>query len=142
MYEILTGLPPFYDQNVHKMYQKILHDPLKFPKGETRALSNGAKDILARLLERKISLRLGSNGIPELQESEFFLTLDFDRVVEHGYTPEFRPPEARSETDVRNFDREFTSETAADSLVVSAMTSTMQEKSNFEGFTYVPRGGP
>ncbi len=32
--KMLTGLPPFYDTNVQRMYHKILHDPLKFPKGE------------------------------------------------------------------------------------------------------------
>lgn len=136
----MTGLPPFYDSNHPKMYQKVLHDPIKFPKGENRALSAGTKDILTRLLERKVSRRLGSNGMRELEETEFFSSLDFRVVEAKGYTPEFRPPEARSETDVRNFDREFTSEAAQDSLVVSAMTSTMQEKSNFQGFTYLPEG--
>lgn len=34
LFEMLTGLPPFYDTNIHKMYQKILNDPIKFPKGE------------------------------------------------------------------------------------------------------------
>jgi hypothetical protein len=31
---MLTGLPPFYDTNVQRMYHKILHDPLKFPRAE------------------------------------------------------------------------------------------------------------
>lgn len=34
LYEMLTGLPPFYDTNVQRMYHKILHDPLKFPRSE------------------------------------------------------------------------------------------------------------
>ena len=75
-----------------------------------------------------------------MQEVDFFANLDFAIVYNRGYVPEFRPPEARCETDVRNFDREFTSEAAMDSLVVSNMTATMQEKSNFEGFTYTPEG--
>lgn len=99
-------------------------------------MSAGAKDILNKLLERKISDRLGSRGGEEVQEVDFFANLDFSIVYERGYVPEFRPPEARSETDVRNFDREFTSEAAMDSLVVSNMTSTMQEKTAFEGFSY------
>ena len=32
--QMLTGLPPYYDTNVQRMYHKILHEPLKFPKGE------------------------------------------------------------------------------------------------------------
>lgn len=138
LFEIMTGLPPFYDSNIHKMYQKILHDPIKFPKGENRAISASSRAILSRLLERKIALRLGSSGLAEVEDQDFFSPLDFRLVYQHHYTPEFRPPEARSETDVRNFDREFTSEAAMDSLVVSNMTGTMLEKTQFDGFTYAP----
>ena len=52
------------------------------------------------------------------------------------YEAEFKPPAATSATDVSNFDKEFTSETAADSMVVSHMSQTMQDKTKFEGFTY------
>ena len=31
IYEMLTGLPPFYSQNINIMYQKILHGELRFP---------------------------------------------------------------------------------------------------------------
>jgi serum/glucocorticoid-regulated kinase 2 len=34
LFEMMTGLPPFFDTNVQRMYHKILHDPLRFPKGE------------------------------------------------------------------------------------------------------------
>lgn len=34
LFEMLTGLPPFYDTNVQRMYHKILHEPLRFPKSE------------------------------------------------------------------------------------------------------------
>jgi hypothetical protein len=68
--------------------------------------------IISGLLERKVAERLGSGpgDAAELKASEFLSTLDFDRVLARGYTPEFRPPEQRDETDVRNFDREFTEE--------------------------------
>ena len=52
------------------------------------------------------------------------------------YEAEFKPPAARSETDVSNFDAEFTREAPGDSLVVTHMSETMKEKSNFDGFTY------
>ena len=68
--------------------------------------------ILTGLLERKVMERLGSGpgDATELKQSEFLSSLDFDRVMSKGYTPEFTPPEQRDETDVRNFDREFTDE--------------------------------
>ncbi len=30
-YEMLTGLPPFYNQNLHVMYEKIIRAKLTFP---------------------------------------------------------------------------------------------------------------
>ena len=32
LYEMMCGLPPYYDTNVQRMYHKILHAELKFPK--------------------------------------------------------------------------------------------------------------
>jgi serum/glucocorticoid-regulated kinase 2 len=33
IYEMMTGLPPFYDENVNIMYQRILSDPSQLPSG-------------------------------------------------------------------------------------------------------------
>ena len=57
---MLSGLPPFYDTNVQRMYHKILHEPLRFPKSEGRQMSEDAKELLRGLLERKVSGRTGS----------------------------------------------------------------------------------
>ena len=75
-------------------------------------MSQQAKDILTRLLERKVTERLGSGpgDANELKETDYFSSLDFNRVVEKGYTPEFRPPVIADSTDVSNFDPEFTNE--------------------------------
>ena len=90
------------------------------------------------MLQRKVSDRLGCGptGAMEMKRTLFFSSLDMNKVMAKGYDPEFLPPASTSQTDVRNFDTEFTNEQAADSLVVSRMTETMQQKSNFEGFTY------
>ena len=120
------------------MYHKILHEPLRFPKSDTRQVSDPAKETLRGLLERKVSDRLGSGvtDADELKRSAFFRTLDFERVLAKQYEAEFKPPASRNEADVSNFDPEFTKEVAADSLVATHMSETMQEKTNFEGFTY------
>lgn len=139
LYEMLTGLPPFYDTNVQRMYHKILHEPLRFPKGEGKQLSENARELLKGILERKTSLRLGSNeGAKEIKVSRFFSSLDFDKVYLKGYPCEFKPPMAANEVDVRNFDAEFTKEPAQDSMVDTHMSETMAEKTNFQGFTYQP----
>lgn len=139
MYEMMVGLPPFYDQNTQKMYTKILLDPLLFPKAANRQLLPETREMLAMFLDRKIATRLGSNGVDdEFKSIAFFKPLHFDLVERREYMPEFKPPANINDCDVSNFDEEFTRETAADSLVTSRMTNTMEEKSVFQGFTYKP----
>src|SRR3954454_23280346 len=44
LFEMLTGLPPFYDENTNEMYRKILQDELRFPEevgSEARSLLSG-----------------------------------------------------------------------------------------------------
>jgi hypothetical protein len=103
-----------------------------------RRVSEVGQDILRRFLERKISDRLGSgsNGIDDIKRAPFFREYDFGRIVHKQYEPEFKPPASSSSTDVRNFDAEFTSELAADSMVTTTMSESMQDKSQFQGFTY------
>ena len=65
LYEMLTGLPPFYDENTNEMYRKILSDPLHFPGPEI--VPPAARDLLTRLLDRDATRRLGSNGAAEIK---------------------------------------------------------------------------
>jgi hypothetical protein len=101
-------------------------------------LTEQAKDLLRGMLERKVSDRLGCgpSGSNELKRTPFLSSLDFNRVMTGGYKAEFTPPASTSQTDVRCFDPEFTSEPAMDSLVVSQMTETMVNNTTFVDFTY------
>lgn len=45
MYEMLTGLPPFYSQDVQQMYFKIMHAKLEIPD----SLDDDTKDILVKV---------------------------------------------------------------------------------------------
>ncbi len=65
LYEMLTGLPPFYDENTNEMYRKILAEPLHFPGPEI--VPPAARDLLTKLLNRDATLRLGSNGASEIK---------------------------------------------------------------------------
>jgi serine/threonine protein kinase len=132
LYEMMCGLPPFYDTNIQRMYNKILQSPLRLPAH----LSDPAKEVLTGLLERKVNERLGSGAgdVEELKRTAFFSALDFDRVYNREYTPEFIPPPMSSDTDVGNFDAEFTSERAMDSVVDTSMS--VSNAANFEGFTF------
>jgi hypothetical protein len=105
----------------------------------SRTVSEEAKDILRGLLERKVVSRLGSGltDALELKKTRYFSVYDFVRVQQKSYEAEFRPPVSANPTDVRNFDKEFTSELAADSVVERGhMSETMKEKTKFEAFTF------
>ena len=138
LFEMMTGLPPFYDQNMQRMYDKILHSPLRVPE----YVGPDAKSILTGLLQRKVSERLGSNGDQEQIKAHAYWrklgtrTLDWGAVERKEYSPEFKPPNRSGSLDVANFDREFTSQKAADSYVPSNLSATQVAQTNFQGFTY------
>ncbi|KAG8951091.1 hypothetical protein FRC04_006750 [Tulasnella sp. 424] len=133
LYEMMTGLPPFYDENVNTMYQRILHDPLRFPED----MPSEARSIMTSLLLRDPSRRLGNKGAEEIKAHPFFARhVDWERLIRKKITPPFKPS-VTGQIDVSNFDSEFTSEAPMDSVVTdSALSETVQDQ--FKGFTYIP----
>lgn len=89
LYEMLTGLPPFYDENTNIMYRKILQEPLSFPGPEV--VPPAARDLLSRLLERDPQARLGANGAAEIKSHHFFANIDWRKLLQRKYEPSFRP---------------------------------------------------
>jgi serum/glucocorticoid-regulated kinase 2 len=88
LYEMLTGLPPYYDENTNEMYRKILQEPLTFP-GDL--VPNSAKDLLSRLLDRDPGRRLGANGAAEIKAHPFFTSIDWRKLLQRKYEPTFKP---------------------------------------------------
>ncbi|KAG8935587.1 AGC protein kinase Gad8 [Tulasnella sp. 419] len=133
LYEMMTGLPPFYDENVNTMYQRILHDPLRFPED----MPSDARSIMTGLLSRDPTKRLGVNGAEEIKRHPFFAKhIDWARLIAKKITPPFKPS-VTGQIDVSNFDAEFTSEAPMDSVVTdSHLSETVQDQ--FRGFTYIP----
>jgi serum/glucocorticoid-regulated kinase 2 len=132
LYEMLTGLPPFYDDNTNEMYRKILSEPLHFPSQDIVPLP--AKDLLTRLLDRDPARRLGANGAAEIKAHQFFHQIDWRKLLQRKYEPTFKP-NVTDALDTANFDREFTSEMPTDSLVEGPLlSSTMQQQ--FSGWSY------
>jgi len=134
IYEMLTGLPPFYDQNMQRMYDKILNAPLRFPS----FMSAEAKDLLTGLLTRKVADRLGSGptDAEEIKAHPFFKGMDWEAIMRREVVPEFKPPNRLGSMDTSNFDVEFTAEKPVDSVVTTNMSSTARDKAQFPGFTY------
>ncbi|KAF5027422.1 hypothetical protein F66182_499 [Fusarium sp. NRRL 66182] len=130
LYEMLTGLPPFYDENTNEMYRKILSEPLHF----SDVVPPAAKDLLTKLLNRNPEERLGANGSAEIKAHPFFHAIDWRKLLQRKYEPTFKPSVADA-LDTANFDPEFTSEAPQDSYVEGPILSqTMQNQ--FQGFSY------
>lgn len=89
LYEMLTGLPPFYDENTNEMYRKILQEPLTFPSSDI--VPPAARDLLTRLLDRDPQRRLGANGAAEIKSHHFFANIDWRKLLQRKYEPSFRP---------------------------------------------------
>jgi len=136
IYEMLTGLPPFYSQNINIMYQKILNGELRFPSYVT----GDAQHLLEGLLTREVDKRLGSgsSGSQDVMNHPFFKDIDWKKLEHKELEPPFKP-KVKSENDVSQIDTVFTQEKPQDSFVEHSLSETMQKENDFNGFTYVAK---
>jgi len=134
LYEMMTGLPPFYNMNLNIMYEKILHAPVPLPK----FLSKEARSLFLNLLERDPSCRLGSgeNDAEEIKQHPFFRKVDFEAMFRKEIKPPFKP-KVRSEMDTKYVDNEWLLEKVKDTPVQET-ASMMAAQNQFPGFTYNP----
>ncbi|ORX73306.1 Pkinase-domain-containing protein [Linderina pennispora] len=118
LYEMLTGLPPYYDQDNNVMYQRILQDPLRFPAtlppplpgngtafpGTNMMAANHigrlAQDFVYRLMERDPKKRLGAGvfGTENVKRHAFFYGIDWGKIYRQEYAPPFVPQMELAET--------------------------------------------
>ncbi|KAI0454903.1 kinase-like domain-containing protein [Xylaria acuta] len=130
IWEMLTGLPPFYHRSIDEMYRRIMSEPLAFP-GCVPAV---AKDLLTKLLDRDPAKRLGANGSVEIKSHPFFEGINWGMVLQRKYKPAFKPNVADAH-DTTNFDTQFTSQAPQDSCV-SGPAISPRTQSQFAGFSY------
>ncbi|TEB39875.1 Pkinase-domain-containing protein [Coprinellus micaceus] len=123
LYEMIHGLPPFYDENTDKNF------------GDE--FSGDAISILTSLLSRDPSKRLGSGGkgSEDIKRHDFFAKhIDFKQLAQKKIRPPFKPSVV-SPVDVSNFDTVFTEEAPVDSYVENSnLSSTVQAQ--FSGFSF------
>ena len=66
MYEMLTGLPPHYSQDVNQMYQQIIDDEIDFPF----YISEEACSLMRKLLMKDPKERFQT--ISDVKKHEYF----------------------------------------------------------------------
>jgi len=103
VYEMLTGLPPFYSEDVQHMYTKIMTAELEIPD----TMSPEAGDLLTKLLDRDPDTRLQDPR--EIRKHPFFAPLDFEKLIAKQIRPPWIP-ETNGEADTQNIDSSFLDE--------------------------------
>lgn len=132
LYEMIAGIPPYYDENTNQMYHNILHKDLEFPEGVTK----NARTLIESLLRRTPSERLGSGarGAEDIKSHPFFANISWVDLLKKKYRAPWKP-ELADERDTSNFDKEFTQMQAKDTPADGApISESMQNK--FVGFTF------
>jgi serine/threonine protein kinase len=103
LYEMLTGITPFWADTHADMNVRVLHDDLVFP--DDRVLDQDTKSILRGLLQRNPMLRMKE---PRIKKHPYFSMIEWDHVFHKRYIPPYIPPiNPLDETDTQNFDETF-----------------------------------
>jgi len=129
MYEMFTGLPPFYSEDVQLMYSKIMNAKLKFPNN----IPPEAVSLIEGLLERSPAKRLAE---PEaIKAHPYFANINWDQLNRKEVTPPYIP-NVRGKGDIGEIDPAFTSENAVLSHTDVSEISKAEQK-EFRDFTYI-----
>ncbi|KAM5197311.1 cAMP-dependent protein kinase catalytic subunit PRKX [Hipposideros larvatus] len=101
IFEMLSGFPPFFDDNPFGIYQKILAGKIDFP----RHLDFNVKDLVKKLLVVDRTRRLGNmkNGADDVKRHRWFRTVDWEAVPQRKLKPPI-VPKVCGEGDTSNFE--------------------------------------
>jgi serum/glucocorticoid-regulated kinase 2 len=82
IYEMIVGIPPFYNQNRHQMYYLIESGPIRWPTKDKHGfeVSKESQDLISKLLEKDKMKRLGREN-------------DVEDVINHPWFEELGKPE-------------------------------------------------
>ncbi|KAK8830028.1 hypothetical protein WA556_000671 [Blastocystis sp. ATCC 50177/Nand II] len=129
IYEMISGLPPFYDKNRRVMYNKILSAPLSrcpYMSAEI-SLSLGVSALTPR--------RLGSGSFEDVMKHPWFRDIDWEKLYKKEVVPPFKPVVSGAE-DVRNVDSVFLEELPA--ITPTFEGKVLTDPDAFTGFSYNP----
>jgi len=111
IYEMLSGEPPFVDEDPMGIYQQILSGKIVFPRGFDKA----AKSLIKKLLTADLTKRFGclKAGAGDIKKSKWFGGMCFDRLLKKEIEAPITP-EISGANDTSNFDHYSDSEDEAE----------------------------
>ena len=115
LYELLYGNTPFYDIDKNRMFDLITTGSISFPKfiqieGEEKPrnykVSDDAKSLINKLLEKDPGTRLGRKGLKEIKKHPFFSGISFEDLKKKKHKSHNKPT-IKKDDDTFNFDEEY-----------------------------------
>ena len=129
-YEMMVGIPPFYDEDERQMYQNIVNESVRYPPNTPSSI----KTFIDGLLMKDPTKRLRDPTV--MKTHPFFQGIDFDKLSRKEVTPPFIPT-VHSVDDVVNIDPYFLEETPQAIHEINQTRKEGGQEMNFDGFTYV-----
>lgn len=78
LFEMLTGLPPLFNEDRTILYENLMNKEVEFPDN----LSPDAVDLLKKLLNKNPHERIGSeNGALDIMSHPFCSSINFDLLL-------------------------------------------------------------
>ncbi len=114
LYELLYGNTPFYNIDKNRMFDLITTGSISYPKfiqieGEEKPrnykVSEDAKNLINKLLEKDPGTRLGRKGLKEIKKHPFFNGISFDDVRKKKHKA--HKPTIKKDDETCNFDEEY-----------------------------------
>ena len=106
LYELLTGMPPFYDDDLKVLYENIRKGALNFP----RYVNNTCKELIKVLLNKVPRNR---PKLPDVKNHPFFRKINWEQLARKQVTPPVRPRHASESMKpyrVRLIDKDYSGE--------------------------------
>lgn len=103
IYEMLIGRSPFYDHDQMRLFKKIVQGKYSYPS--RLLVSKAAEDLIAALLQRKQSTRLGNlkGGHVDVQEHPWFKDMDLKKLLNREIKAPWKPT-IKNALDASNFE--------------------------------------
>ena len=128
IYEMLYGFTPFFNLDKDRMYDLIINGSISFPEYYTNNenneeenqieynISEEAKSLITKLLEKDPGKRLGREGLEEIKKEPFFYGIYFDEINKKRYKALFIP-DINEKDLTNNFEEEYLNLDIAESPV-------------------------
>lgn len=138
-FEMMCGLPPFYSRDCNEMYDRILHDKLRFPDHVPATARSMLEGLLMRIPDQRLGG--GPTDAEEVKAHPFFAEIDWEKLDRREIEPPFNPRVA-DDMDMHNFDPEFTAEPVPGSVMGGSVGQVMLTRVSeaFDGFSFHGKG--